>query len=69
MSIVVSTYVPLFLRNRSSSCLLSLLLLLLLLLLSLLLLLLPLLFRFAAHAVFALAAFGVAAAIDRVPHV
>ncbi|MCS3394323.1 hypothetical protein NX868_30070 [Burkholderia thailandensis] len=65
MSIVVSTYVPLFLRNRSSSCLLSLLLLLLLLLS---LLLLPL-FRFAAHAVFALAAFGVAAAIDRVPHV
>ncbi|MCZ2900160.1 hypothetical protein [Burkholderia thailandensis] len=64
MSIVVSTYVPLFLRNRSSSCLLSLLLLLLLLSL----LLLPL-FRFAAHAVFALAAFGVAAAIDRVPHV
>ncbi|MDD1482820.1 hypothetical protein [Burkholderia thailandensis] len=63
MSIVVSTYVPLFLRNRSSSCLLSLLLLLLLSLL-----LLPL-FRFAAHAVFALAAFGVAAAIDRVPHV
>ncbi|WP_127446965.1 hypothetical protein [Burkholderia thailandensis] len=64
MSIVVSTYVPLFLRNRSSSCLLSLLLLLLLLSL----LLLPL-FRFAAHVVFALAAFGVAAAIDRVPHV
>ncbi|MBS2129814.1 hypothetical protein [Burkholderia thailandensis] len=59
MSIVVSTYVPLLLRNRSSSCLLSLLLSLLL----------PLLFRFAAHAVFALAAFGVAAAIDRVPHV